>query len=536
MMKFIAALMLFSASFGCLASDVMVNERLDDRSAVGVDGRVLSVGEPDVFGANLFSKDSIKSGKGSFNPGYVVSVGDTLTVRIWGAFASESKYTVDAQGNVFLPSIGPVKVAGVENVMLNEVFERAAKSIFKSNVFVYANLETAQPVKVYVTGYVRKPGLYDGISSESILSFLSSAGGVDPVRGSFVDITVKRLGAERASVNLYHFLVDGTLPVMQFADGDVILVGPRGPQVTVEGDVANRAKFETSQSPVSAKNILSVAKVRSGATHFSVRRVLNGVDSVSRYSIDQAGDVVLAAGDKLWVNTEASKKSIGVSVSFGDGTSRVLVAGVGQTLAQVISSVPEVSTMDYGAIQLMRKSVAERQKKTLETTLSKLESVAYTTPSATQEEALIRAKEAELISKFVERARKVSPIGQVVLSGDARNSDLILEDGDVIFVPQKSSLIMVQGEVQFPSTMVYAKNKPVSSYIDDAGGLTKMADASSVFLMRRSGAISKDLDSIAAGDEIFVMPRVDAKNMETVKAISQIIYQIAVSAKVILGL
>lgn len=536
MKRSFVSLALCTAAFAAIASDAVVQTATQDRLLVDDAGHVVAAREVDVFGGSLFKRDSVKSGRGTFNPDYVLSVGDVVSVRVWGAVTYEGKYTIDAQGNVFLPSIGPVRVEGVHNAQLNTVFEQAAKTVFKSNVFVYANLEAAQAVKVFVTGAVRRPGLYEGVSSESVLSFLASAGGIDVERGSFVNVVIKRSGSVRAKINLYSFLVDGSLPLVQFADGDVVLVEDRAAQVVVEGDVANAAKFEFVGDEVAAEKVFAMAKPRSGATNFSVRRLSEGVDSVERYRLADAASVTLRAGDKVWVNTEASKNSIGVSVSFGDGTSRVLVAGVGQTLSSLLKSLPKTPNMDYGSVQLMRRSVAERQQKMLETTLNRLESVAFTTPSATQEEALIRSKEAEMVSKFVERARKVKPIGQVVLGSNAMSSEVKLEDGDVLVVPQVTSLVSVQGEVQFPSTMVYQAGMDAKDYIENAGGMSKAADTSSVFVMRRSGAVSRDLSSIVAGDEIFVMPKVDSKNLEAVKAISQVIYQIAVSAKVILGL
>ncbi|MFT2542688.1 polysaccharide biosynthesis/export family protein, partial [Escherichia coli] len=91
---------------------------------------------------------------------------------------------VDPKGNIFLPNVGPVKVAGVSNSQLNALVTSKVKEVYQSNVNVYASLLQAQPVKVYVTGFVRNPGLYGGVTSDSLLNYLIKAGGVDPERGS----------------------------------------------------------------------------------------------------------------------------------------------------------------------------------------------------------------------------------------------------------------------------------------------------------------------------------------------------------------
>ncbi len=144
-----------------------------------------------MFGAQLFTSQNAEGGAGiAFNPNYVIGLGDTIQVRLWGAFTYDGTLTVDPKGNIFLPNVGPLKVAGVTNSQLNTLVIMRVKEVYQANVNVYASLVQAQPVKVFVTGYVRTPGLYGGVASDSLLSYLSKAGGVDSERGSYVDITV----------------------------------------------------------------------------------------------------------------------------------------------------------------------------------------------------------------------------------------------------------------------------------------------------------------------------------------------------------
>jgi protein involved in polysaccharide export with SLBB domain len=84
-----------------------------------------------------------------------------------GAFQYDGALTVDPKGNIFLPNIGPLKVSGMTNAQLNNTVTSKIKEVYTSNVNVYASLLQAQPVKVFVTGYVRSPGLYGGVASDS---------------------------------------------------------------------------------------------------------------------------------------------------------------------------------------------------------------------------------------------------------------------------------------------------------------------------------------------------------------------------------
>ena len=156
-----------------------------------------------VFGAQLFTGAFARAGAAHFNPDYVITPGDQVVLRLWGAFQYAQVQTVDPQGNVFLPNIGPIHLAGVRNQDLQRVITGAAAGTFRSNVYVYASLAEAQPVRVFVGGFVRRPGLYDGTSMDGLLHYLDAAGGIDPDRGTFIDVEVKRGEQVRAHVNLY---------------------------------------------------------------------------------------------------------------------------------------------------------------------------------------------------------------------------------------------------------------------------------------------------------------------------------------------
>lgn len=61
------------------------------------------------------------------------------------------------------------------------------------------------------------------------------------------------------------------------------------------------------------------------------------------------------------------------------------------------------------AVQLYRSSVAQRQKEMLNLSLQKLEEASLSAQSSTKEEASLRMQEAQLISRFVAKARTVVP-------------------------------------------------------------------------------------------------------------------------------
>ena len=258
-----------------------------------------------MFGAQLFNGTSADSGATvGFNPDYILNPGDSIQVRLWGAFTFDGALQVDPKGNIFLPNVGPVKVAGVSNSQLNALVTSKVKEVYQSNVNVYASLLQAQPVKVYVTGFVRNPGLYGGVTSDSLLNYLIKAGGVDPERGSYVDIVVKRGNRVRSNVNLYDFLLNGKLGLSQFADGDTIIVGPRQHTFSVQGDVFNSYDFEFRESSIPVTEALSWARPKPGATHITIMRKQGLQKRSEYYPISSAPGRMLQNGDTLIVSTD----------------------------------------------------------------------------------------------------------------------------------------------------------------------------------------------------------------------------------------
>ena len=500
-------------------------------------GTGYSPGENAMFGEQLFQPGTAQTYGVGFNDEYVLAIGDRVSLRMWGAYPYQDVQVVDPQGNVFLPNVGPIKVAGVRNSDLNGVMRSAISEVYRSNVDVYATLEASQPVRVFVTGSVRAPGQYPGVAADSVLGFLLRAGGIDPARGSYIDIRLLRGGEERASFDLYDFLIEGRLEPVQIQDGDTIVVAGRHNAVRVTGDVFNSYGFEFADGEISAEELLRLAHPLPGATHVSVVHKVGTRQFSEYHPIEELESVFLRAGDELSVVSDRTISTILVRVDGAIDSSRVLTLPYGSTLEDALADVTPKPEANPDAIQLFRPSVAERQRNMLEVSLRVLEASALTSRSMTSEEAALRAREAQQVTRFIESARKVEPRGQVVLAGRETVMDTLLQDGDVLIIPERSSIVMVHGEVTQPTAIAYDSRSTVADYVELAGGATQRRGDARVLLLRQDGTfVESDRVRPEPGDEIFVLPTVGAKNMEVARGISQILFQIAVVARVALDL
>jgi protein involved in polysaccharide export with SLBB domain len=500
-----------------------------------------------VFGANLFTGAFAGQGAAQFNPNYAITVGDRLQVRLWGAYTFEALLTVDPRGNIFLPNVGPVNVLGVQNQDLQQVVKNAVAKVFRANVFSYASLAAAQPVRIYVSGYVNRPGAYSGTSMDSLLHYLDLAGGIDLDRGSFLSIQVRRGNQVRANVNLYDFLLHGNMPQIQLADGDIIFVNARKNIVTVSGLADNAKVFEFEFTPLKISDLIKVAKPMATATNVRVTRNSGPVKNVDYFLLSNTDSVDLKNGDELAFTSDKKPGTITVRVEGEHESSQEYVLPYGSKLGALLGKIKTSERSDFSSAQLFRESVKERQALMLQTSLRSLEAATLNTRSATSEEAKTRADDATLVLKWIDKAKLVVPTGQVVIANSKNINDILLENGDLITIPTKDSVVLVSGQVLFPNTIVYDKALSVDDYLKLAGGLSQDADSSRVviahpdgsYTLYRSGTGIFERDariSVRAGDQIMVLPNVDVKTRQFWKDVSQIIFQIAVAAKVVVGL
>ena len=499
-----------------------------------------------VFGAQLFSGTFAKEGSTQFNPDYAVAVGDAIQVRLWGGYEFDATLVVDPKGNVFLPHVGPVQLLGVRNEDIQRVVESAVAQVYRANVYSYASLAAAQPVRIFVSGFVNRPGLYNGTSMDSLLHYLDQAGGIDVDRGSFLAVQVKRGNTVRAEVSLYDFLLDGRMPLVQLADGDVIFVSPRRNTLKVSGLAQNAKRFEFATPTLSVASLEELAKPFPQTTHVRVVRNTGSVSNVEYYAREEASAVVLSNGDELIFTADRKPGTITVRVEGEHQSPQEYVLPYGARMGELTSRISYSERSDQSSLQLFRLSVQERQKQMLQTALKSLEAAALTARSGTSDEALLRKQEAELLLQWVDRARKVEPLGQVMIANARQRDELLLENGDVLRIPSRDGLVLVSGEVLFPNAIAFDDAFDVADYVKGAGGYTQNADVARVIIAHRDGSFHEvtgsgffgrgaDPAGIRAGDEILVLPKIDVKSRQVFKDLTQILYQIAISARVVLN-
>lgn len=491
-----------------------------------------------VFGASLFTGGQ-QSSSDAPNPNYILAPGDRVSVRAWGAVDSELVGVIDPAGNLFLPNIGPVRVAGVRVGDLQQMIEGEVRKVYTSQVQVYATVLSTQRIGVFVTGFVRSPGRYAGTASDSVLDFLVRAGGIDPGRGSFREVALTRNGSTVASIDLYRFLLQGTLPQLRLQEGDTIVVGRQRAMIGADGAVRNNYLFESpGRGTLSGRDLIELARPLPAATNAVLRGVRNA-QPFSRYmTLAQLSSQTLHDQDTVTFVADVAARTIRVTVEGSRLYPSVLVAERDTTFCQILDHIAvEQGLANTEGVFILRPSLAVQQKRAIDEALDRLERQLFLAPSATTSIAEARSQEATLISQYISRARRVQPEGRIVsMSAAGTCLPLRLENGDIIVIPELSNTVLVQGEVSFPQAVVWRPGMSTNDLLEAAGGLTPRGSRSTLMIRRPSGqAILNPQQEPRPGDELVALPYLDPKVWMIGRDLITALFQVALAARVFIN-
>ena len=270
---------------------------------------VAPVGTVERFGEEVFRNPPKASGNIPIDfpasPDYVVGPGDGLAIDLWGGVSQRLERTVDHEGRLSLPEVGPVPVNGQTLSDVQLTVQRLLRTQFR-NVAADVSLSRLRKVRVYVVGDVKRAGAYDVSSLSTPLNALLAAGG--PTANGSMRIVKHYRGTELVQeVDLYDLLLRGIrTDIQRLEPGDTLLVPPVGSQIRVDGMVRRPAIYELhkentlEQALEMAGGILPTAAL----SHVEVQR-LEAHEKRTMLSLEISG-----AADSASIETQLSSFAI----------------------------------------------------------------------------------------------------------------------------------------------------------------------------------------------------------------------------------
>lgn len=206
-----------------------------------------SVGRPlPLFGQSLFDQPP-----STFAPNdllqvpsdYIIGPGDGLQVRIWGQIGGDLRVTVDRSGQIYIPQVGEISVAGIHYGDLEQHLKAEVSNIFK-NFNLTVNVSRLRSIQVLVLGNARYPGAYTISSLSTLVNAILASGGPAP-QGSLRDIQVRRDGATITDFDFYDLLIKGDKSKdVRLQPGDILYIPHVGLLVAIAGSVNTPAIYE----------------------------------------------------------------------------------------------------------------------------------------------------------------------------------------------------------------------------------------------------------------------------------------------------
>ncbi|MBV8113974.1 MAG: SLBB domain-containing protein [Silvibacterium sp.] len=256
-----------------------------------------------IFGADLFR--NVPSTFAPLDmtpvpPDYVIGPGDELRIRVWGQINFNADLRVDRSGEIYLPQVGNIHVAGLSFSGLDEQLRKSIGRVYR-NFDLTANVGQIRAIQIYVAGRARRAGVYTVSSLSTLVDALFASGGPS-VEGSMRHIQLKREGEVVTDFDLYALLIRGDKSKdVKLLNGDVIFIPAVGPQIAVTGSVKTPGIYETTDGDTigtAVNNAGGPSTMASGA-RVSVQRIADHRDQQAmEIAMDSAGlATALAGGD-----------------------------------------------------------------------------------------------------------------------------------------------------------------------------------------------------------------------------------------------
>lgn len=187
---------------------------------------------------------------------YVVGPGDEVKLALWGRLNASYTLTVDRDGKINIPNIGPLVVAGMTFEQMSGYLIKQAEQITGTNVDI--SMGALRTIPVFILGDIRRPGAYTISAFATITDALLLAGGPTEI-GSMRRIELKRKDAVAQTFDLYDLLLKGDKSKdVTLRAGDIVFVPVIGSYVGVAGNVKRPALYEMKDKPT-LENLFDLA-------------------------------------------------------------------------------------------------------------------------------------------------------------------------------------------------------------------------------------------------------------------------------------
>ena len=435
---------------------------------------------------------------------FLLGPGDQINIQYYGNENESTKQIISRSGELNLPLLGPITLAGLTFTEAQDLVENKI-SIELIGTNVALTLGELRSITVYVLGEAYSPGSYTVSALSSLTNVLFVSGGVNE-KGSVRNIQVKRGGQIAHVFDFYELLLKGdTKSDMRLQDGDVIFIPLFNKTARAEGFFRRPHLYEIKQGDTVEDLIFYAGGFTSNVTK-NARLELSRINGETK---ERDLDVFFAEetsklskevndGDSIKVFEHASLEESSITVVGEVKFPGTYTVQKGDRLLDVLERAGGISEQGYilGSV-FTRKKIAVQQKISFSQSADLLEqALADAITTGSMELGSVSAAALSPISALISRLRNTQPIGRLILDMDPLtlrtdpHKNILLEDGDNLYIPKRPSSVSVVGEVYSPSTHAFDSNISIQYYVSKSGGLRNTADKGNMYIILPNGESS----------------------------------------------
>ncbi len=414
---------------------------------------------------------------------YVLGPGDEVLLHAWGGVAGDQRLVVDRSGQVSIPGVGVVTVAGARASELDSLL-RGGLGRYFTDFNVNAALGRLRSIPVYVVGKAMSPGSYTVPGTSTIIGALFASGG-PAFNGSMRAVALYRNGRQIAALDVYGFLTRGAVKDdVHLLPGDVIVIPPAGPRVALTGALDAPGIYELRKTSETLRELLDDAGGVTALT--SLDRVMiervNPADgaaprSVQEVRLDEAGlATVVKDGDIVTLSMVSQKFSNAVTLRGNVAAALRYPYKPGMTLADLLPSPEAVLTPDY----FTRKNILVEYAKSGGADRRPFDGIRNLVDEPNWHYAIIQRLDPVTLTENV-----IAFNLRAVMTKGSAEAGIALQPGDVVTifgkrdlrnpVDDNKSLVRVDGEVRAPGVYQLNAGESLRELLQRAGGLTSNA-------------------------------------------------------------
>lgn len=408
-------------------------------------------------------------------------------------------------GDAYKKSIRIIRKSGAQHAI--QSVSEMDYGTFKMNdgdvVSVEAVLDRFEN-RIEVRGAVYRPGIYqlDG-TVNTVKALITKADGLRD------DAFTSRVLLDREKDDLTHemisidlaALMNGSAPDIALQKNDMLFVPSAAElkeeqRVTINGEVINPGTFLYSEGMTVEDLIVMAGGLTESAATTKVevaRRIKNPSSTVESNNLGESFTIDLADGllkaenrnftlkpfDQVYVRRSPSYREQQNVTLQGE----VLFGGVyalqnkNERLSSLIERAGGVTKDAYVKGARLTRTMTEDELKRRQDVL-----------------ALSQSSASDSLNLSTEDLKTTYSVGidlEEALNNKGGYADIVLREGDVIYIPEMNNTVKISGTVMYPNTVTYKDGANLSYYINQAGGYGNRAKKSKVYVVYANGNVAK---------------------------------------------